>query len=224
MPLHLSPWAQALGAMAATLLMLLAVAPARAQVTDSYCTVISDTDKRASDGFELTDAASILRQDRANYHKFGDRDEGDGPDSSFRSARARERIPPMLDAGGTESTVLEDIVYGYPEICVDIYGTRRIEVYLGPASGSDDMGDAAPASYPFVGTWDCEVGTFTFTETTYDTGGDVLAMEEIQEGSDGSYTLMFSDGYMITLSGFTGDGMGWFSPESGDSFNCTRLG
>ena len=83
------------------------------------------------------------------------------------------------------------------------------------ASASDDL--------PFLGTWDCEVATFTFTPTTYDNGSEELPIEEVQEGSDGSYTLLFADDYFITLSGFTGDTMGWFSPASGDNFSCTRL-
>ena len=82
-----------------------------------------------------------------------------------------------------------------------------------PAMAADEL--------PFVGTWDCEVATFTFTRDTYDNGSEKLAIEEIQEGTDGSWTLMFADDYVITLSGFTGDQMGWFSPASGDSFQCT---
>lgn len=87
----------------------------------------------------------------------------------------------------------------------------------------------APASalaseeLPFLGTWDCEVATFTFTPTTYDNGSEEMPIEEVQEGSDGSYTLLFADDYFITLSGFTGDTMGWFSSASGDNFSCTRV-
>ena len=81
----------------------------------------------------------------------------------------------------------------------------------------------ASEDLPFVGKWDCEVATFTFTNSTYDNGSETLAFEEAQEGSDGSYTLLFEEDYMITLSGFTGDEMGWFSPASGDSFACTRV-
>jgi hypothetical protein len=81
----------------------------------------------------------------------------------------------------------------------------------------------ASEELPFVGTWDCEVETFVFTPTTYDNGSEELAIEEVQEGSDGSYTLLFDEDYFITLSGFTGDTMGWFSPASGDNFACTRL-
>jgi hypothetical protein len=81
--------------------------------------------------------------------------------------------------------------------------------------GSDEL--------PFVGRWNCEVAEFAFTDTTYDNGTEVLPIREVQEGTDGSYTLFFDDDYMITLSGFTGDAMGWFSHESGDNFACTRL-
>ena len=58
---------------------------------------------------------------------------------------------------------------------------------------------------------------------TYNNGSDDLPILEIQEGTDGSYTLFFDDDYAITLSGFTGDTMGWYSQASGDAFNCTRL-
>lgn len=84
-----------------------------------------------------------------------------------------------------------------------------------PAAAADDL--------PFVGRWDCEVAVFAFTPDTYDNGSEELPIQEAQEGTDGSYTLFFPDDYTITLSGFTGDTMGWFSPASGDSFECRRL-
>ena len=83
-------------------------------------------------------------------------------------------------------------------------------------------GVAGAEDLPFVGTWDCEVATFTFTPTSYNNGSEDLAISEIQEGTDGSYTLFMPDDYVITLSGFTGDEMGWFSHASGDAFNCRR--
>lgn len=89
-------------------------------------------------------------------------------------------------------------------------------VTAGPAFADD-------ADMPFIGTWDCEVATFTFTADTYDKGSETLPIEEVQEGSDGSWTLMFAEDYIITLSGFTGDEMGWFSPASGDSFQCKAV-
>jgi hypothetical protein len=83
---------------------------------------------------------------------------------------------------------------------------------------------ATPASadeLPFVGRWDCGVGTFLFTSEAYNNGSDDLPIQEVQEGTDGSYTLFFADDYTITLSGFTGDEMGWLS-SSGESLECTR--
>ncbi|NDW06147.1 hypothetical protein [Jiella pacifica] len=96
--------------------------PAAAQsVVDEYCTSITENDKSASDGFELTDAGSILRQDRANYHKFGYRDRGDQGDRTFGSANARALIPAMLDRGDTDASVLRQIVRGTPSVCVWIF-------------------------------------------------------------------------------------------------------
>ena len=191
-----------------------------AQATDSYCATISENDKFASDGFALNDAASIIRQDRANYHRFGIRDFGDENDSTFRTAEARERIPAMIDSAGMPQSVARAILTGTPDICVSIYGRRAMEVVLASAAGSVQP---AGAEYPFEGAWDCEVAMFTFTPFTYNNGSEDLPIEEIQEGSDGSYTLLFEDGYYITLSGFTGNSMGWFSGASGDSFNCRRI-
>jgi hypothetical protein len=84
--------------------------------------------------------------------------------------------------------------------------------FVTPASAED---------LPFIGKWDCGVGIFVFTSETYNNGSDDLAILEAQEGTDGSYTLFFADDYTITLSGFTGDEMGWLS-SSGESLECKR--
>ena len=99
----------------------------------------------------------------------------------------------------------------------------RLAATLAIALAASSVGAARSDELPFVGTWDCEVATFTFTPTVYNNGSEDLPIEEVQEGSDGSWTLMFADDYIITLSGFTGDTMGWFSPASGDNFSCTRV-
>ena len=97
---------------------------------DGYCAQISDNDKYASDGFHLTDAGSILRQDRANYHRFGVADADDYGDNTFDSVSARERIPSMLDNGYIEPYIAREIVRGYPYVCVDIY-RNSLTVYMG---------------------------------------------------------------------------------------------
>jgi hypothetical protein len=75
---------------------------------------------------------------------------------------------------------------------------------------------------PFVGEWDCGVATFTFTGDTYNNGSEDMPIQEVQEGTDGSYTLFLADDYTITLSGFTGGAMGWLS-SSGESLECKRV-
>ncbi|MFB2550824.1 hypothetical protein [Ensifer soli] len=84
---------------------------------------------------------------------------------------------------------------------------------------------AAPAAEtPFyVGTWDCEVSTFTFTETTYDPGEAPLAIRSVTRDGENAYTLAFDDGYAIGVSRIDGQSMQWLSHASGDMFTCKRL-
>jgi hypothetical protein len=103
---------------------------AQAQPIDGYCAQISDNDKYASDGYPLSDAGSILRQDRANWHRFGTPDADDYGDNTFGSTAARERIPSMFDNGNIEPGLARQIVRGYPYICVDIY-RNSLTVYTG---------------------------------------------------------------------------------------------
>lgn len=103
---------------------------AQGQPIDSYCAQISDNDKYASDGYPLSDAGSILRQDRANWHRFGTPDADDYGDNTFDTTAARERIPAMFDNGNIEPGLARKIVRGYPYICVDIY-RNSLSVYTG---------------------------------------------------------------------------------------------
>jgi hypothetical protein len=103
---------------------------AQGQPIDGYCAQISDNDKYASDGYPLSDAGSILRQDRANWHRFGTPDADDYGDNTFGSTSARERIPSMFDNGNIEPGLARQIVRGYPYICVDIY-RNSLTVYTG---------------------------------------------------------------------------------------------
>lgn len=91
------------------------------------------------------------------------------------------------------------------------------------SANADGFEKDLAAPYPFIGQWDCEVAVMSFTETTYNNGSDDLPIIEIQEGTDGSYALFIEDDYFISLSGFTGDNMGWLSSATGDSFNCVRI-
>ncbi len=81
---------------------------------------------------------------------------------------------------------------------------------------------SAQERYPFVGQWDCEVATFTFTNTTYNNGSETLRMTRVEKKGKG-YILTFPKNYRIGLSNITRNRMDWSSAASGDGFSCKRL-
>ena len=88
----------------------------------SYVARISDRDHRASDGYPLSSAAQMVRQDRANWHKFHRRDSDDQSDPWFRSDGSRADLQRMLERGGAMSSATRRaIVNGEPLIEVDVY-------------------------------------------------------------------------------------------------------
>ena len=88
----------------------------------SYVARISDRDHRASDGYALDNAAQMVRQDRANWHKFHRRDSDDEGDGWFRTNDQRADLQRMLEHGGAmSSSTKRAIVNGEPLIQVDVY-------------------------------------------------------------------------------------------------------
>ena len=88
----------------------------------SYVARISDRDHHASDGYELDSAAQMVRQDRANWHKFHRRDADDQGDDWFSSNDDRANLQRMLQRGGAmSSSTKRAIVNGEPLIQVDVY-------------------------------------------------------------------------------------------------------
>jgi hypothetical protein len=79
---------------------------------------------------------------------------------------------------------------------------------------------ANAGDYSFVGKWNCDVATFTFTNRTYD-DGHVVPIRKIERfGND--YRIFFPEGYGIALWDVTAKTMTWHSLESGDTFKCTK--
>ena len=107
-----------------------------------YCAVIGPKDRMGSTGYALHTVAEIIRQERANYHKFGIIDEGDQDDSFFTTTQRRGLIEKFIQPGSyserdrilIEETdlVLEYCVYfeGYdfPEIKPDGSLTARMDI------------------------------------------------------------------------------------------------
>jgi hypothetical protein len=107
----------------AGLLLATSLGTARADdMLGSYTARISDHDHRASDGYPLGSAAQMVRQDRANYHKFHRRDGDDQGDPWFRTDGSRADLQRMLERGGAMSGATRSaIVNGEPLIEVDVY-------------------------------------------------------------------------------------------------------
>lgn len=84
------------------------------------------------------------------------------------------------------------------------------------------VSDGPIEDYAFVGTWDCQVETFTFTNTTYSYGDKTLPIKAVRQDNR-NFTLYFADGYVIGLGAVTATGMTWVSGASGDQFNCKRV-
>ncbi|MCT7663884.1 hypothetical protein [Shinella kummerowiae] len=80
----------------------------------------------------------------------------------------------------------------------------------------------AQEDYPFTGEWECDGAPFVFSSTVYSIGDDSYDIQEVQEGSDGSYTLFLSDEVYITLSEITSDTLDFSSSESSRTMNCRR--
>lgn len=92
------------------------------QFLGSYEARISDNDHQASDGYQLDTAAQMVRQDRANWHKFGSGDAEDQDDPWFGSTAARARFEQMLNKGSAMSSATRSrIVNGEPIVQVDVY-------------------------------------------------------------------------------------------------------
>ncbi|CAN7409847.1 hypothetical protein [Mesorhizobium sp. LjNodule214] len=117
----------------AGLLLASALGTSAAKADDmlgSYVARISERDHHASDGFPLDSAAQMVRQDRANWHKFHRRDSDDEGDGWFRSNDDRADLQRMLERGGAmSSSTRRAIVNGEPLIQVDVYSrSARVSI------------------------------------------------------------------------------------------------
>ncbi len=114
----------------ATSLLGTAATAAADNLRESYVAFLSSRDHFNSNGERLTNAAAIIRQDRANYHKFGKRDKGDEGDRFFASAQNREILERYLKRGTSTPGALSAIVNGTPVVLVKIYQTDSGDDYI----------------------------------------------------------------------------------------------
>ena len=97
---------------------------------ETYVAKLSTRDHYNSKGKKLTNAAAIIRQDRANYHKFGKRDAGDQGDKFFNKASNRAILEAYLKRGKSTPGTLKSIVNGTPTIVVKIYRSDNGNDYV----------------------------------------------------------------------------------------------
>ena len=107
---------------AGAMLAAMAGAAQADQLLGSYVARISDNDHFASDGYALDTAAQMVRQDRANWHKFGRGDAEDEDDPWFGSTSARARLERMLNQPGAMSQATRRaIANGEPVVEVQVF-------------------------------------------------------------------------------------------------------
>ena len=124
------------------LLMAAATPAAAAELIGGYNAFLSSADHFNSSGERLTSAAAIIRQDRANFHKFGVRDDQDEDDDYFGDVDNRAALERMLNDGNSDSGVLRRIVNSNVMIHVDIYRVHhRGDYVVVTLSGHDNAGD-----------------------------------------------------------------------------------
>ena len=101
---------------------LLCAKPGHAQQpVESYVAFLSEADHFNSNGQRLTSAAAIIRQDRANFHRFGRGDPQDQGDSFFADEDNRAALEQMLERGRAAPGVINRIVNGTALVRVDIF-------------------------------------------------------------------------------------------------------
>jgi hypothetical protein len=88
------------------------------QLIGSYVALLSEADHFNSSGQRLSSAAAIIRQDRANFHRFGIKDPQDEGDAFFADEGNRAALEQMLERGRAEPGVIARIVNGTPLIRV----------------------------------------------------------------------------------------------------------
>ena len=77
-------------------------------------------------------------------------------------------------------------------------------------------------NYPFIGEWDCAVAIMRFTADTYSADSDPVGIASVErEGTD--YFVTMVDGYSVGVGSITAQTMTWYSPQTGDSFDCQRV-
>lgn len=115
------------------LLSTQAIANNQITVLDRYICRISQTDHYNSHGQRLKTVSSIIRQERANFHK-GIRDPDDLTDQGLDDPMARASLEKMVEDSQITNDVKDRIINGTPLIYIVLSqnsdGNKRIDISL----------------------------------------------------------------------------------------------
>ena len=99
-------------------------APVSAQeLVGQYTAFIGQDDLYNSSGARLSEPWQVLRQDRANFHRFGVSQPGDEWDSFFGSIDNRAIMERMVMNGHIDQGAARNLVNGGAMVRVEIYGS-----------------------------------------------------------------------------------------------------
>jgi hypothetical protein len=87
----------------------------------SYRAYIGQDDLYNSNNERLTQPWQVIRQDRANVHRFGIRQPEDEVDAFFGSPRNRERAEQMIRAGRIDPAAARRLLNGDVRVRVEIW-------------------------------------------------------------------------------------------------------
>jgi hypothetical protein len=113
-------------------LVLSSQAFAQGRVLADYTARVSAQDKVNSVGDRLTTVGAILRQDRANYHRFEQPGDEDTADEHFTNADERARFERLLSRGIVRPDTAREIINGTPLVRVTVFATRAYVEILEP--------------------------------------------------------------------------------------------
>ena len=91
------------------------------ELIESYGAYIGQDDLYNSNNERLTQPWQVIRQDRANVHRFGVRQRGDEVDGFFSSSRNRDLAERMIRNGRIERSAGRSIVRGNVAVEVEIW-------------------------------------------------------------------------------------------------------
>ena len=96
------------------------------EVIGSYAAYIGEDDLYNSEGTRLSEPWQVLRQDRANFHRFGLSQDGDEWDPFFEDADNREAMENMIMRGYIDPDAERMLLSGGAMVYVNIYGAGGV--------------------------------------------------------------------------------------------------